>query len=77
MADLSQHTRQANLGMQPVAKLALARSASTNIIPGCALKTEPVRVAIITSMIHCCMGGLEIKVNSAVAMRKPDACNWK
>merc|ERR1719242_1463338 len=37
-----------------------------NIIPGSKVKTEPFYVAIITPVIHYCMGGLEIDVNSAV-----------
>merc|ERR1712038_1113002 len=37
-----------------------------NIIPGSAVKSEPFYVAIITPVIHYCMGGLEIDVNSAV-----------
>merc|ERR1719203_1281240 len=37
-----------------------------NILPGSAVKTEPFYVAIITPVIHYCMGGLEIDVNSAV-----------
>merc|ERR1712051_600362 len=37
-----------------------------NIIPGSAVKTDPFYVAIITPVIHYCMGGLEIDVNSAV-----------
>merc|ERR1719210_1312777 len=37
-----------------------------NIIPGSAVKAEPFYVAIITPVIHYCMGGLEIDVNSAV-----------
>eukprot|EP00927_Polykrikos_kofoidii_P064404 TRINITY_DN595_c0_g1_i10.p1 TRINITY_DN595_c0_g1~~TRINITY_DN595_c0_g1_i10.p1 ORF type:complete len:1039 (-),score=122.65 TRINITY_DN595_c0_g1_i10:206-3322(-) len=36
-----------------------------NILPGSAVKTEPFYVAIITPVIHYCMGGLEIDVNSA------------
>merc|ERR1712038_1572233 len=36
-----------------------------NIIPGSAVKAEPFYVAIITPVIHYCMGGLEIDVNSA------------
>merc|ERR1711937_479739 len=35
-----------------------------NIIPGSAVKTEPLYVAIITPVIHYCMGGLEIDVDS-------------
>merc|ERR1719150_1782001 len=37
-----------------------------NIIPGSAVKSEAFYVAIITPVIHYCMGGLEIDVNSAV-----------
>merc|ERR1719356_1971377 len=36
-----------------------------NIIPGSAVKSEQFYVAIITPVIHYCMGGLEIDVNSA------------
>merc|ERR1712032_1161759 len=37
-----------------------------NIIPGSQVKTEPFYVAIITPVIHYCMGGLEIDTDSAV-----------
>jgi len=37
-----------------------------NIIRGKDVATEPFHVAIITPVIHYCMGGLEIDVNSAV-----------
>jgi len=37
-----------------------------NIIPGSAVKTEPFYVAIITPVIHYCMGGLEVDANSLV-----------
>merc|ERR1712241_1574835 len=37
-----------------------------NIIPGSAVKAEPFYVAIITPVIHYCMGGLEIDTNSLV-----------
>merc|ERR1712185_555475 len=37
-----------------------------NIIPGSEVKTQPFYVAIITPVIHYCMGGLEIDVDSAV-----------
>jgi len=37
-----------------------------NIIPGSSVKTEPFYVAIITPVIHYCMGGLEIDCDSAV-----------
>merc|ERR1711982_164750 len=35
-----------------------------NIIPGSAVKSEPFYVAIITPVIHYCMGGLEIDADS-------------
>merc|ERR1719446_76302 len=46
-----------------------------NIIPGSAVKNEPFYVAIITPVIHYCMGGLEVDVNSNVlgASGKPIA----
>merc|ERR1711990_1370420 len=37
-----------------------------NIIPGSAVASEPFYVAIITPVIHYCMGGLEVDVNSNV-----------
>eukprot|EP00746_Dinoflagellata_sp_MGD_P157015 gnl/MRDRNA2_/MRDRNA2_86070_c0_seq6.p1 gnl/MRDRNA2_/MRDRNA2_86070_c0~~gnl/MRDRNA2_/MRDRNA2_86070_c0_seq6.p1 ORF type:complete len:692 (+),score=189.18 gnl/MRDRNA2_/MRDRNA2_86070_c0_seq6:73-2148(+) len=37
-----------------------------NVIPGSQVATEPFYVAIITPVIHYCMGGLEIDVNSSV-----------
>merc|ERR1739838_669715 len=37
-----------------------------NIIPGSKVATEPFYVAIITPVIHYCMGGLEVDVDSAV-----------
>jgi len=37
-----------------------------NIIPGSAVKTEPFYVAIITPVIHYCMGGLEINAEGGV-----------
>merc|ERR1712056_55233 len=37
-----------------------------NIIPGSAVKSEPFYVAIITPVIHYCMGGLEVDIDSAV-----------
>merc|ERR1719188_386150 len=37
-----------------------------NIIPGSQVATEPFYVAIITPVIHYCMGGLEIDTDSAV-----------
>merc|ERR1719236_184592 len=37
-----------------------------NIISGSEVKAQPFYVAIITPVIHYCMGGLEIDTNSAV-----------
>merc|ERR1712100_441906 len=37
-----------------------------NIIPGSAVAAEQFYVAIITPVIHYCMGGLEIDTDSAV-----------
>merc|ERR1719411_652297 len=37
-----------------------------NIIPGSSVKTEPFYVAIITPVIHYCMGGLEIDTRARV-----------
>merc|ERR1712226_1388448 len=37
-----------------------------NIIPGSQVASEPFYVAIITPVIHYCMGGLEIDCDSAV-----------
>jgi succinate dehydrogenase/fumarate reductase flavoprotein subunit len=37
-----------------------------NVIKGSAVKTEPFYVAIITPVIHYCMGGLEIDADSVV-----------
>merc|ERR1719333_1145862 len=37
-----------------------------NVIPGSAVATEPFYVAIITPVIHYCMGGLEIDAEGAV-----------
>merc|ERR1712124_239693 len=37
-----------------------------NIIPGSKVKSEPYYGAIITPVIHYCMGGLEIDCDSAV-----------
>jgi hypothetical protein len=37
-----------------------------NVIPGDKVASEPFYVAIITPVIHYCMGGLEIDVNSSV-----------
>merc|ERR1712054_415074 len=44
-----------------------------NIIPGSAVKTQKFYVAIITPVIHYCMGGLEVDVNSLVLDSKGKA----
>ncbi|CAJ1378084.1 unnamed protein product [Effrenium voratum] len=44
-----------------------------NIIPGSAVKSEPFYVAIITPVIHYCMGGLLIDTDSAVVGPKNKA----
>merc|ERR1711957_842110 len=44
-----------------------------NFIPGSSVKSEPYYVAIITPVIHYCMGGLEIDCDSAVLNAKGQA----
>merc|ERR1712151_998987 len=44
-----------------------------NVIQGSEVASEPFYVAIITTVIHYCMGGLEIDVNSAVLDSKGKA----
>jgi len=44
-----------------------------NIIPGSQVKSELFYVAIITPVIHYCMGGLEIDTDSAVVTASGDA----
>merc|ERR1719436_1501109 len=51
---------------EPSGKTGSGKKFYHNIIPGSAVKTEPFYVAIITPVIHYCMGGLEIDVDSAV-----------
>merc|ERR1711975_199076 len=41
-----------------------------NIIPGSQVATEPFYVAIITPVIHYCMGGLEINAEGGVLSAK-------
>merc|ERR1719262_780981 len=50
---------------EPSGKTGSGKKFYHNIIPGSAVKTEPFYVAIITPVIHYCMGGLEVDVNSA------------
>merc|ERR1712218_609617 len=51
---------------EPSGKTGSGKKFYHNIIPGSAVKTEPFYVAIITPVIHYCMGGLEIDCNSLV-----------
>merc|ERR1712151_1046515 len=51
---------------EPSGKTGSGKKFYHNIIPGSAVKTEPFYVAIITPVIHYCMGGLEIDCDSAV-----------
>merc|ERR1712061_984632 len=51
---------------EPSGKTGSGKKFYHNIISGSAVKSEPFYVAIITPVIHYCMGGLEIDVDSAV-----------
>merc|ERR1719222_1663817 len=51
---------------EPSGKTGSGKKFYHNIIPGSAVKSEPFYVAIITPVIHYCMGGLEIDCDSAV-----------
>merc|ERR1711924_62212 len=51
---------------EPSGKTGSGKKFYHNIIPGSAVKTEPFYVAIITPVIHYCMGGLEIDEDGAV-----------
>merc|ERR1711920_955928 len=51
---------------EPSGKTGSGKRFYHNIIPGSKVATEPFYVAIITPVIHYCMGGLEIDVDSAV-----------
>jgi len=51
---------------EPSGKTGSGKKFYHNTIPGSAVKSEPFYVAIITPVIHYCMGGLEIDVDSAV-----------
>merc|ERR1712182_184276 len=51
---------------EPSGKTGSGKKFFHNIIPGSAVKSEPFYVAIITPVIHYCMGGLEVDVDSAV-----------
>merc|ERR1712046_33993 len=47
------------MGDEPSGKTGSGKKFFHNIIPGSAVKTEPFYVAIITPVIHYCMGGLQ------------------
>merc|ERR1712176_130288 len=51
---------------EPSGKTGSGKKFYHNILPGSAVKTEPFYVAIITPVIHYCMGGLEVDTNSLV-----------
>merc|ERR1719476_796503 len=51
---------------EPSGKTGSGKKFYHNYIPGSAVKSEPFYVAIITPVIHYCMGGLEVDVDSAV-----------
>merc|ERR1712045_547157 len=50
---------------EPSGKTGSGKKFYHNIIPGSAVKTQEFYVAIITPVIHYCMGGLEIDCDSA------------
>merc|ERR1712232_268174 len=51
---------------EPSGKTGSGKKFYHNIIPGSAVATEPFYVAIITPVIHYCMGGLEITEDAEV-----------
>merc|ERR1719199_198054 len=51
---------------EPSGKTGSGKKFYHNIIDGAAVKTQPFFVAIITPVIHYCMGGLEIDADGAV-----------
>merc|ERR1719164_75736 len=51
---------------EPSGKTGSGKKFYHNVIPGSKVADEPFYVAIITPVIHYCMGGLEIDVNSNV-----------
>merc|ERR1719359_651479 len=55
---------------EPSGKTGSGKKFYKNEIPGSRVKSEPFYVAIITPVIHYCMGGLEIDTNSSVLSGK-------
>merc|ERR1739848_559137 len=51
---------------EPSGKTGSGKKFYHNVLPGSKVAAEPFYVAIITPVIHYCMGGLEIDVNSSV-----------
>jgi len=51
---------------EPSGKTGSGKKFYHNVIPGSEVAAQPFYVAIITPVIHYCMGGLEIDVNSSV-----------
>merc|ERR1719251_773667 len=51
---------------EPSGKTGSGKKFYHNVIPADRVRTEPFYVAIITPVIHYCMGGLEIDCDSAV-----------
>merc|ERR1719456_369289 len=51
---------------EPSGKTGSGKKFYHNVISGSEVASEPFYVAIITPVIHYCMGGLEIDVNSQV-----------
>merc|ERR1711877_109996 len=51
---------------EPSGKTGSGKKFYHNTIPGSAVKTQPFYVAIITPVIHYCMGGLEINEEGGV-----------
>merc|ERR1711866_5714 len=55
---------------EPSGKTGSGKKFYHNIIPGSAVATEPFYVAIITPVIHYCMGGLEVTADAEVISSK-------
>merc|ERR1712203_1285232 len=55
---------------EPSGKTGSGKKFYHNIIPGSAVAKEEFYVAIITPVIHYCMGGLEVTVDSEVVGKK-------
>jgi len=58
---------------EPSGKTGSGKKFFHNFIPGSAVKTQKFYVAIITPVIHYCMGGLEVDIDSLVVDQKGKA----